>query len=141
MVGQPEQRNAGHSAHGRRNFTQRLFQQRSDSHGRAQQREHPKQNDILRHEKHRHRRDQCPGPKDQCTALVRVMSHGQAETGQQDEHPADTLLPQMAGHPGIPWQLHPKKEDHIPQAVVAHHADEVEASQLIQQGVTVCRYF
>ena len=95
----------------------------------------------LYNEEQRHRRDQRPSPKDQCTALVRVMSHGQAETGQQDEHPADALLPQMAGHPGIPWQLHPKKEDHIPQAVVAHHADEVEASQLIQQGVTVCRYF
>lgn len=64
-----------------------------------------------------------------------VMSKRQAKAGQQNEDPADALLPQVPGQTGVPIGPDAEQIEQIPHSVVEHHADEIQPPQLVQQGI------
>ena len=61
------------------------------------------------------------------------------EAGQQDEHPADALLPQPPRPADIPVHPDAEQEHHVPAGMVQHHADQIQPAQFVQQGVAARR--
>ena len=133
MAGEVKQKKAPCKAYHRRHLFQPLFQQTRDDHSRTQKRQHAEPNDIRRHEDQRDRRDKRAAPEHHCAPFDRVAAQRQAEAGQQEEHPADGLLPQFSLPAAIPRCTHTKQIDQIPHAMVKHHADQVQPAQLVQQ--------
>ena len=117
------------------NAPQRLFQKAGQQHSAAQQGQHTKNDPVLRHKKQRDRRDKRPCPKHLCAPAQGMMPQLHTEAGQQNEHPADALLPQMPGQVIIPVGLNAEQIDQIPAAVIEHHADQIQPAQLVQKGV------
>ena len=139
MISQCKQHRRNRQPCGGRDLFQQRFQQAGKQHGAAQKGQHAEHYPILRHEEQRHRRDQRPGGKHLCAAFQGVMSQRHAEAGQQDEHPADGLLPQTPRHSRVPVHPDAEQEHHVPAGMVQHHADQVQPAQLVQQGVTARR--
>ena len=133
MAGEGKQKKAPCKAYHRRHLFQPLFQQTRDDHSRTQKRQHTEPNDIRRHEDQRDRRDKRAAPEHHCTPFDRVAAQRQAEAGQQEEHPADGLLPQFSLPAAIPRCTHTKQIDQVPHAMVKHHADQIQPAQLVQQ--------
>ena len=137
MAGEVKQKKAPCKACHRGHLFQPLFQQTRDDHSRAQQGQHAEPDCIRRHEDQRDRRDKCAAPKPHRASFDRVAAQRQTEAGQQDEHPADGLLPQFSLPAAIPRCTHTKQINQIPHAMVKHHADQVQPAQLVQQR-TAC---
>ena len=137
MAGEVKQKKAPCKAYHRRHLFQPLFQQTRDDHSRTQKRQHAEPNDIRRHEDQRDRRDKRAAPEHHCAPFDRVAAQRQAEAGQQEEHPADGLLPQFSLPAAIPRCTHTKQIDQIPHAMVKHHADQVQPAQLVSSAQRV----
>ena len=119
----------------RRDAAQQAVQHCREEHRRTQQRQHTEPHHILRQEEQRDRRDHRTSPEYDSSPLKGVTPHRQAEARQQEEHPADALLPQKARAPDVPLLRDAKEKDHIPHPVIEHHADEVKPPQLVQQTI------
>ena len=137
IAGEVKQKHAPCKADHRRHLFHPLFQQSCDDHSRTQQGQHAEPDGIRRHEDQRDRRDKCAAPKHHRASFDRVAAQRQTEAGQQDEHPADRLLPQFSLPAAIPRCTHTKQIDQVPHAMVKHHADQVQSAQLVQQR-TAC---
>ena len=136
MAGEVKQKHTPCKADHRGHLFHPLFQQSCDDHSLAQQGQHAEPDSIRRHEDQRDRRDKCAAPKHHRASFYRVAAQRQTEAGQQDEHPADGLLPQFSLPAAIPRCTHTKQIDQVPHAMVKHHADQVQSAQLIQQRTT-----
>jgi flavodoxin I len=119
------------------NVPQWLFQKAGQQHSAAQQGQHTKDNSVLRHKKQRDCRDKRACPEHLCAPAQGMMPQLRAEAGQQNKHPADALLPQMPGQTIIPVGLNTEEIDQIPAAVIEHHTDQIQPTQLVQKGIAV----
>ena len=139
MISQCKQHRRHRKAHSGHHFFQQRFQHIGQQHGRTQKGQYAKNDPFSRHEHQRHRRYQRSGGKHGNTAPQHMPPKGRTEAGQQNEHPADGLLPQTARRTGIPPHIHVKQKHQIPAGMVQHHADQIQPAQLVQQGVAARR--
>ena len=62
-----------------------------------------------------------------------IAAHRPAEAGQQNERPADELLPEISGGIVIPGRMDAEQIHQIPHTVVGNHIDHQKAPEGIQQ--------
>src|SRR5699024_1706304 len=55
--------------------------------------------------------------------------------GQQDERPADTLLPHIARRPPVPSGVYSEQIDQIPHGMVEKHAEKNQSPPFIQHKI------
>ena len=139
MISQCKQHRRNRQPCGGHHFFQQRFQHTGQQHGRTQKGQHAKNDPLSRHEHQRHRRYQRSGGKHGNTAPQHMPPKGRTEAGQQNEHPADGLLPQTPRHSRVPVHPDAEQEHHVPAGMVQHHADQIQSAQFVQQGVAARR--
>ena len=139
MISQCKQHRRNRQPCGGRDLFQQRFQHTGEQHGAAQKGQHTEHHPVLRHKKQRDCRDKRPCPEHLCAPAQGMMSQLHTEAGQQDEHPADALLPQTPRHSRVPVHPDAEQEHHVPAGMVQHHADQIQPAQLVQQGVAARR--
>ena len=114
---------------------QQRVQRNGQQHGCAQQGEHAPEYQVLRHGEKRHGGHQCPASEGQQTPAKPVAAHLDAVAGEEDEGPADALLPEVGAEGRIPAPVHAEDIRQVPAGVVEHHADEGQPPQSVRSGI------
>ena len=62
-----------------------------------------------------------------------MAAQGEAVAGEEDEGPADALLPDAGRGGGVPAPVRAEEIDHVPAGVVGDHAQEGQPPQVVQR--------
>ena len=135
-----EQRKAEGRTYGGRQLPKSLLQRSEQQHAAADAGENAEEDPVFRHHKSRDQRYRHTAAKHQQTPFHMAAAHAPAEAGQQDEGPADELLPAIAGGGIVPGQIHAEQIHKVPQPVVDDHIQQQKAPQGIQQ-MKSCSFF
>ena len=89
------------------------------------------------HGQHRHPADhQAPDIQHDATLDVAASPPRPHEPGDQDERPADRLLPDVHGGLRIPGRVAPIDHEYVVAAVEDHHADDGNPADRVDQVIT-----
>ena len=107
-----------------RNAAKEVLQRHRHQGGKAQKGEHAAENGVLREDDVGHSADHSPGGKGDEAPAHRPPAQVNAVAGEEDEGPADALLPHVGAEGAVPAPVAAQKVHKVPAGVVEDHADE-----------------
>ncbi len=135
---QKEQRKADNQAGNCRNPLKGLLKQDHQQHTAADAGQNSEENPVFGHQNIGNQRNDHTAAKDQRTTAQMIPAQLPAEARQQDEGPADALLPDVFCGPRIPPGVDAEEVYQIPHAVIGDHIDHQKTPEGIQKMKSVC---
>ena len=126
----------------RRDFFRRRIQRDHQQDGAADKIQYAEPDRLRRHEEKRDGRDkEAAQVDDHAPAQILLFSPGPDKAGDQDERPADRLLPDMRARAEVPAGIPAEHDENIIRKVEQDHADDRDAAEGIDQVIApgVCR--
>ena len=132
-----EQRKGRNQSDRRGDPPQHRLQRQHQQHGAADAVEDAKPHRLGGHGQHRHPADhQSPDIQHDATLDVAASPPRPHEPGDQDERPADRLLPDVHGGPRVPGGVLSVDHEHVVAEVEDHHADDGNPADRVDQVIT-----
>ena len=93
-------------------------------HGGPQQSQHAEQHQVFRHQGPGDGGDEGPAEKHRQPPPELMTAQREAVAGEENEGPADALLPDIGGKAVVPGPVRAEEIHQVPGGVIEHHAGQ-----------------